>query len=383
MNPLKALKEHGQVVWLDFLSRSFIVNGDLKKLIDQDGLCGVTSNPSIFEKAIDHSDDYDGEIRQRVLQGDCLVEKLYDGLAIQDIKHAADVLRPVFDTTEGADGFVSLEVSPYLAMQTEPTIAEARRLWSEVDRKNLMIKVPATQPGLRAIRALTADGINVNITLLFAQEVYEKVVDAFLSGLEELAAAGGDVAKVASVASLFVSRIDTAVDRKIDQIAAKTSAPNDKARLAALRGKVAISNAKLTYQRHKHLFSGRRWKKLADQGARPQRLLWASTGTKNKAYSDVLYVEELIGPNTINTMPPATLEEFRDHGNVRDTLEVDLAGAQAVLDDLRRTGISLQQVTDELTQEGVRLFVEATSKLLDTLAKKRAALLPDRSAIAH
>ena len=383
MNPLKALKEHGQVVWLDFLSRSFIVNGDLKKLIDQDGLCGVTSNPSIFEKAIDHSDDYDGEIRQRVLQGDCLVEKLYDGLAIQDIKHAADVLRPVFDATEGADGFVSLEVSPYLAMQTEPTIAEARRLWSEVDRKNLMIKVPATQPGLRAIRALTADGINVNITLLFAQEVYEKVVDAFLSGLEELAAAGGDVAKVASVASLFVSRIDTAVDRKIDQIAAKTSAPNDKARLAALRGKVAISNAKLTYQRHKHLFSGRRWKKLADQGARPQRLLWASTGTKNKAYSDVLYVEELIGPNTINTMPPATLEEFRDHGNVRDTLEVDLAGAQAVLDDLRRTGISLQQVTDELTQEGVRLFVEATSKLLDTLAKKRAALLPDRSAITH
>jgi len=383
MNPLKALKEHGQVVWLDFLSRSFIMNGDLKKLIDQDGLCGVTSNPSIFEKAIDNSDDYDGEIRLRLLQPNCSVEQLYEGLAIQDIKHAADVLRPVFDATEGVDGFVSLEVSPYLAMQTEPTIAEARRLWSEVDRKNLMIKVPATQPGLRAIRALTADGINVNITLLFAQEVYEKVVDAFLSGLEELAAAGGDVAKVASVASLFVSRIDTAVDRKIDQIAAKTSAPNDKARLAALRGKVAISNAKLTYQRHKHLFSGRRWKKLADQGARPQRLLWASTGTKNKAYSDLLYVEELIGPNTINTMPLATLEEFRDHGNVRDTLEVDLAGAQAVLDDLRRTGISLQQVTDELTQEGVRLFVEATSKLLDTLAKKRAALLPDRSAIAH
>ena len=383
MNPLETLKEHGQVVWVDFLSRGFIVNGDLKKLIDQDGLCGVTSNPSIFEKSIDHSGDYDAEIRQRVLQGNCSVEKLYDGLAIQDIKHAADVLRPVFDTTEGADGFVSLEVSPYLAMQTEATIAEARRLWSEVDRKNLMIKVPATQPGLRAIRALTADGINVNITLLFAQEMYEKVVDAFMSGLEELAAAGGNVAKVASAASLFVSRIDTAVDRQIDQIAAKTSAPNDKARLAAMRGKVAISNAKLTYQRHKHLFSGGRWKKLAGKGARPQRLLWASTGTKNKAYGDVLYVEELIGPNTINTMPLATLEAFRDHGNVRDTLEADLAGAQAVLDDLRRTGISLQQVTDELTKEGIRLFVEATGKLLDTLAKKRAALLPDRSATAH
>lgn len=383
MNPLKALKEHGQVVWLDFLSRSFIMNGDLKKLIDQDGLCGVTSNPSIFEKAIDHSDAYDGEIRQRVLQGDCSVEKLYEGLAIQDIKHAADVLRPVFDTTEGADGFVSLEVSPYLAMQTEPTIAEARRLWSEVDRKNLMIKVPATQPGLDAIHALTADGINVNITLLFAREVYEKVVDAFMSGLEELDAAGGNVAKVASVASLFVSRVDTAVDRQIDQIAAKTSAPNDKARLSALRGKVAISNAKLTYQRHKRLFSGGRWKKLAGKGARPQRLLWASTGTKDKAYSDVLYVEELIGPNTINTMPLATLEGFRDHGKVRDMLEVDLAGAQAVLDDLRGTGISLQQVTDELTQEGVRVFVEAAGKLLDTLAKKRAALLPDRSAAAH
>jgi transaldolase/glucose-6-phosphate isomerase len=383
MNPLKALKEHGQVVWLDFLSRGFIVNGDLKKLIDQDGLCGVTSNPSIFEKAIDHSDAYDGEIRQRVLRGDCSVEKLYEGLAIQDIKHAADVLRPVFDTTEGRDGFVSLEVSPYLAMQTEPTIAEAKRLWSEVDRKNLMIKVPATQPGLRAIRALTADGINVNITLLFAQEVYEKVVDAFMSGLEEFAAAGGNVAKVASVASLFVSRVDTAVDRQIEQIVAKTGAPNDKARLSALRGKVAISNAKLTYQRHKHLFSGARWKKLAGKGARPQRLLWASTGTKNKAYSDVLYVEELIGPNTINTMPLATLEAFRDHGNVRDTLEVDLVAAQAVLDDLRGAGISLQQVTDELTQEGIQVFVEAAGKLLDTLAKKRAALLPDRSAAAH
>jgi transaldolase/glucose-6-phosphate isomerase len=204
-----------------------------------------------------------------------------------------------------------------------------------------------------------------------------------MSGLEEFAAAGGNVAKVASVASLFVSRIDTAVDRQIDQIVAKTSASNDKARLSALRGKVAVSNAKLTYQRHKHLFSGGRWKKLAGKGARPQRLLWASTGTKDKAYSDVLYVEELIGPNTINTMPLATLEGFRDHGNVRDTLEVDLAGAQAVLDDLRGTGISLQQVTDELTQEGVRVFVEAAGKLLDTLAKKRAALLPDRSVTTH
>jgi transaldolase/glucose-6-phosphate isomerase len=374
MNPLKMLKEHGQVVWLDFLSRGFIVRGDLKRLIDQDGLCGVTSNPSIFEKAIDNSDDYDGEIRLRLLQPNCSVEQLYEGLAIQDIKHAADVLRPVYDATEGADGYVSLEVSPYLAMQTEPTIAEARRLWDEVDRENLMIKVPATQAGLGAIRVLTADGINVNITLLFAQEVYERVVDAFMSGLEELAAAGGNVAKVASVASLFVSRIDTLIDKEIDQIAAKTSAPNEKARLAALKGKVAISNAKLTYQRHKHLFGGGRWEKLTGKGARPQRLLWASTGTKNKAYSDVLYVEELIGPNTINTMPPATLEAFRDHGKVRDTLEAGLADAEAVLNDLARAGISLQQVTDELTKDGVRLFAKAADKLLDALGKKRTAL---------
>ncbi len=375
MNPLKLLKEHGQVVWLDFLSRGFILNGDLRRLIDQDGLCGVTSNPSIFEKAIDTSDDYDGEIRLRLLQPNCSVEQLYEGLAIQDIKHAADVLRPVYDATEGADGYVSLEVSPYLAMQTAATIAEARRLWNEVGRENLMIKVPATQPGLGAIRALTADGINVNITLLFAQDVYEKVVDAFMSGLEELAAAGGNVEKVTSVASLFVSRIDTLVDREIDEAGAKINSPNERARLAALKGKVAISNAKLTYQLYKQLFSGGRWKRLAGKGARPQRLLWASTGTKNRAYSDVLYVEELIGPNTINTMPPATLEAFRDHGKVRDKLEVDVAGAQAVLDDLSRAGISLQQVTDELTKDGVRLFAKAADKLLEALGKKRTALL--------
>jgi len=356
MNPVKALPEHGQAVWLDFLTRGFIAKGGLKTLVDEDGLRGVTSNPSIFEKAINGSDEYDEAIRRTLGQRDCGVESMYELLAVEDIKHAADVLRPVFDATGGADGYVSVEVSPYLAMESEATIAEAKRLWGEVDRKNLMIKVPAAAAGLPAIRALIAQGINVNITLLFAQPVYEQVVEAYISGLEMLAGQGGDLARVASVASFFVSRIDGAVDQLLDDKIAQANDPDEKARLAALKGKVAIANAKLAYRRYRRLFAGNRWEQLAVKGARPQRLLWASTGTKNKAYSDVLYVEELIGPNTINTVPPATLDAFRDHGKVADTLETGVDDAQRVLDELAGTGISLTAVTDRLVEEGVQLF---------------------------
>ena len=347
MNPLKSLQDHGQAVWLDFLSRGFIAKGGLKKLVDEDGLRGVTSNPSIFEHAIGHSDEYDDAIARMLQAHDRPVGEIYEHLAVEDIKHAADVLRPAFDATHGADGFVSIEVSPYLAADTQATIAEAKRLWRDVDRKNLMIKVPGTPEGLPAIHDLIADGINVNITLLFAQQVYEQVVEAYLSGLEALAAKGGDVSKIASVASFFVSRIDTAVDKLLDEKIAQVNDPDEKARLNALKGKVAIANAKLAYQHYKRLFDGKRWAALAAKGAKTQRLLWASTGTKNKAYSDVLYVEELIGDDTVNTMPIATMDAFREHGKLRDSIEENVAGAQRVLGDLGRAGISLDAVTEQ------------------------------------
>jgi transaldolase / glucose-6-phosphate isomerase len=375
MNPLKALQDHRQAVWLDFLSRSFIANGGLKKLVDEDGLRGVTSNPSIFEHAIGQSDEYDESIERMLEAHDRSPGEIFEGLAVEDIRQATDVLRPVFDATRGADGFVSIEVSPYLATNTKETIAEAKRLWRSIDRKNLMIKVPATSEALPAIHDLIADGINVNITLLFAQEVYERVVEAYLSGLEALASVGGDISRIASVASFFVSRIDTEVDKLLDEKIARANDPDEKARLAGLKGKIAVANAKLAYQRYLRLFAGERWHALAANGAKPQRLLWASTGTKNKAYSDVLYVEELIGPDTINTMPVATLEAFRDHGKVRNTLETDTTEAQRVLGELGRAGISLETVTERLLQDGVRLFADAADKLLGTIANKRTDII--------
>ena len=317
MNPVKALENHGQAVWLDFLARGFVAKGELKKLIETDGVKGVTSNPAIFEKAIGSSDEYDGDITKALKQGDRSVADLFEAVAVEDIQNAADVLKPVYDATDGGDGFVSLEVSPYLANDTKGTVAEAQRLWKDVKRKNLMVKVPATEEGLPAIEALTGQGISINITLLFSQEVYRQVAEAYLAGLEKYVDKGGDPSHVASVASFFVSRIDSSVDKQLDEKIAKANDPNEKERLAVLKGKVAIANAKMAYQDYKRLFSGARWEKLAAKGAKPQRLLWASTGTKNKEYSDVLYVEELIGPNTVNTMPPATLDAFRDHGKVR------------------------------------------------------------------
>ncbi len=375
MNALKALQDHGQAVWLDFLSRGFIAKGGLQKLVDADGLRGVTSNPSIFEQAIASSDEYDGAIARLLQARDRSAGELFERLAVEDIQKATDVLRPVFDATDGADGFVSIEVSPYLATDTKATVAEAKRLWREVDRRNLMIKVPGTPEGLPAIRELLADGINVNITLLFAQAVYGEVVEAFLSGLEALAAKGGDISRIASVASFFVSRIDTAVDKLLDEKIGRANDPDEKARLNALKGKIAVANAKLAYQRYLRLFAGERWRALKANGARPQRLLWASTGTKNKAYSDVLYVEELIGPDTVNTMPVATLEAFRDHGKPRDSLAEDAAQAQRMLGELGRTGISLDAVTDRLVDDGVRLFADAADKLLAAVAKKRIEVL--------
>src|SRR6516165_10015438 len=375
MNPVKALESHGQAVWLDFFARGFVAKGELKKLIDADGVKGVTSNPAIFEKAIGSSDEYDAPIGKALKRGDRDVADLFEQLAIEDIQRAADVLRPVYDRLHGSDGFVSLEVSPYLATDTKATIAEAERLWKAVGRKNLMIKVPATAEGLPAIEQLIGEGINVNITLLFSQKVYLQVAEAYLAGLERYVAKAGDPTHVASVASFFVSRIDTMVDKELDQKIARANDPAEKARLTGLKGKVAIANAKLAYQDYKHLCSEHRWERLAARGARPQRLLWASTGTKNKDYSDVLYVEELIGPDTINTMPPVTMDAFRDHGKLRDSLEENVEGARAVLAELERSGISLDAITAELVADGVRQFADAADKLYGAVASKRTTVL--------
>src|SRR6266852_6592525 len=372
MNPVKALEQHGQSVWLDFLARGFVVKGDLKRLIDNDGVTGVKSNPSIFEKAIGSSNEYDGAIAEALKNGDRPVAELFELLAVEDIQLAADVLRPVYDRLKAADGFVSLEVSPYLAMDTKGTIAEAKRLWKQVNRKNLMVKVPATPEGLPAIQQLIGEGISINITLLFSRKVYVQVAEAYLAGLEKYVAGGGDPSHVASV---FVSRIDSAVDKLLDEKIAQANDPTEKERLAALKGKVAIANAKLAYQEYKHLFSGPRWEKLKAKGARPQRLLWASTGTKNKDYSDVLYVEELIGPDTVNTIPPATLDAFRDHGKPRDSLEENIEEAKHVLAELERSGISLDAITAELVKDGVKQFADAADKLYGAVAHKRAAVL--------
>ena len=374
MNPLKQLETCGQAPWLDYLKRSLIEKGELKTLIERDGLKGMTSNPSIFEKAIAESDEYVDAIKAFQAQGDHSVMAIYEHLAIADIRAAADVLRQVYDATGGRDGYVSLECSPYLANDTEATITEALRLWKAVDRPNLMVKVPATPAGLPAIRTLLGKGLNINITLLFSVQVYEHVVEAYLAGLEELQKSGGDVSKSASVASFFVSRIDTAADKRLARIADKSVAER-------LRGKTAIANAKVAYDRYKALFSGSRWEKLAKAGARTQRLLWASTSTKDPTYKDTMYVETLIGRDTVNTLPPATMDAFRDHGQlVPDAVEKDLGAAQTELDMLEKAGISLKEITDELVVEGVQSFADSFDKLLGAVAGRRRTLLAGSSA---
>ena len=356
MNPLLELNSFGQSVWLDFIRRAFVTGGDLEKLIKEDGLAGMTSNPAIFEKAIGGGNEYSAAIRALKAKG-LNAMQLYETLAIEDIQSAADLFKPVFEHTDGRDGFVSLEVSPYLAHDTAATVAEARRLWKEVARANLMVKVPGTAEGLPAIEMLIAQDINVNVTLLFSRSVYEQVAEKYIAGLEHRAAEGLDINRVSSVASFFVSRIDSAVDPLVPE---------------PLRGKTAIANAVLAYDSYKRIFSGTRWQNLADKGARPQRLLWASTSTKNPAYRDVMYVEELIGTNTVNTLPPATLESFRDHGKPRASLEEDVAAARATLDAVAKH-VSLDEITAKLTDDGVKLFSDAFDKLLSAVEAARKA----------
>ena len=376
MNPLKQLEQSGQSPWLDFIQRSFTEQGKLAAMVEQDGLRGVTSNPAIFQKAMGEGTDYDDGFAKLAHDADHNAQDIYEALAIGDIQQAADVLRPVFDRTQGGDGYVSMEVSPYLALHTEETVEEARRLWKAVDRPNLMVKVPGTDKGVSAIRTLIGDGININVTLLFSQKAYQAVADAYIAGLEERHGRGEDISHIGSVASFFVSRIDAKIDKEIDE-RVKNNDP-ESAALKAVRGKVAIANAKVAYQWYLDMVKGERWQKLAAAGANPQRLLWASTGTKDKAYSDVLYVEELIGPDTVNTIPPATMDAFRDHGRVRPSLTEDLDGAKHVLAEAERLGLDLQGVTLKLVDEGVELFAEAADKLLGSVAAKRQAMLGDK-----
>jgi transaldolase/glucose-6-phosphate isomerase len=368
-HPLQALLTYGQSMWLDYIRRDLITSGSLKKMIADDGLRGMTSNPSIFEKAIADSSLYDDMLQSLAARPDLDTTARYEQIAIRDIQGAADLLRPVYDSSNFRDGYVSLEVSPLLAMKTQETIDEARRLWKAVNRENVMIKIPGTAEGLPAIRQAIGEGININVTLLFAQEVYEKVADAHISGLEDLAKRGGNLKKTCGVASFFISRIDSLVDSMINDKLKTATDAQQQALLKSLLGKVAIANGKLTYLRYQRIFSGPRWQALAAQGAQTQRVLWASTSTKNPAYRDVMYVEELIGPDTVDTMPPATIEAFRDHGRLRNSLTEDVAGAQNVMDNLARTGISIKEVTTKLTEDGVKLFADAFHKLLAAVEK--------------
>jgi len=368
-NPLKQLLDYGQSMWLDYIRRDLFTSGSLKKMIEDDGLRGMTSNPSIFEKAIAESSLYDDILKTLAAQPDLDATARYEQIAIRDIQGAADLLRPVYEQSKFRDGYVSLEVSPLLALKTQESIDEGRRLWKAVNRENVMIKIPGTPEGLPAIRQLISEGINVNVTLLFAQEVYEKVAEAYIAGLEDLAKRGGDLKKMAGVASFFISRIDTLVDSMIDDKLKSATDPQQLALLKNLKGKVAIANGKLTYQRYQRIFSGPRWDALATKGAQTQRVLWASTSTKNPAYRDVMYVEELIGPDTVDTMPPATVDAFRDHGKVRNSLTENVPAAQKVMDDLAKSGISIKEVTTKLTTDGVNLFADAFHKLLSVVEK--------------
>jgi transaldolase / glucose-6-phosphate isomerase len=368
-NPLQELAKYGQSAWLDYIRRSLISSGELKRLIEQDGLGGVTSNPAIFEKAITGSTDYADALLDLQKRKDLDAMGIYEILAIKDIQDAADTLRPVYDRTKKRDGYVSLEVSPFLAKDTDGTIKDARRLWKAVNRPNLMVKVPATSEGIAAIQQLISEGININVTLLFAQEMYERVARAYIAGLTKYASGGGDPSHVASVASFFISRIDSMVDT-ILKTKLKTADAQQQALLRSLMGKVAIANAKLTYQRYKELFSGPEWDALAKKGAQTQRVLWASTSTKDPSYPDVLYIDELIGPDTVNTIPPATFDAFRDHGTPKASLESDVEAAQDTMDTLEKVGVSMKQVTDDLVTQAVKLFAEPFDKLLNTVDAK-------------
>ena len=370
-NPLRELARYGQSVWYDSLRRGILVSGELARYIEEDGLAGLTTNPAIYEKAIGGSADYDSELRALLPRSELDAKAIYEQLAVHDIQAAADLLRPVYERTRRRDGYVSLEVSPIVASDPAATVAEARRLWRALDRENVMIKVPGTPEAVSAIRELLTEGVNVNVTLLFSRAAYARVAEAHLAALEDRATRGEDVSQVASVASFFVSRIDSLVDGLLEELCASSSAGEMRQRAEALRGRVAIANAKLAYQDWRARASTPRWERLSARGARPQRLLWASTSTKNPRYRDVMYVEELIGPDTVDTVPPATFAAFRDHGRVRPTLEHDVEGARRAMAELADLGISIDEVTDRLLADGVRLFAEPFAKLLATIESRR------------
>ena len=367
-NPLKRLESYGQSIWMDFISRNVVVSGQLKKWIEEDGVSGVTSNPSIFEKAIAETHDYDSEIDELIRQGKKAAE-IYDALTISDIQQAADVFKPVFDATQGADGFVSIEVSPYLANDTESTIKEARRLWQSVDRPNIMIKIPGTQSGLNAIQQMISEGVNINITLLFGIPRYEEVIEAYMTGLEERAMMKLPLDHVSSVASFFLSRIDVLVDPLLANLAT-TQSKTTETLARSLQGEVAIASAKIAYETFRKSIASERFQKLVEKGARKQRVLWASTSTKNPAYSDVKYVEPLIGGDSINTVPIETLNAYRDHGKPALSIGDGLEHATKVLESLEDLKINLDGVTQELEDEGVEKFSYSYQKLLERLDEK-------------
>jgi transaldolase len=365
MNPLIELYAYGQSFWYDNIRRKFLHDGTLQGLIDEDGLRGMTSNPSIVEKAIAGSDDYDAQMRELVTQGVDTVG-IYEAMALADIRMACDLFANLYEESKGGDGYVSLEVSPHLARDTAGTVADARRLFTAVDRPNLMIKVPATEEGIPAIRQLISEGINVNVTLMFSMKHYEAVAQAYIDGLTQLLENGGDPEKVASVASFFVSRVDTAVDKKLAEL-------NDPA-AEALKGKVAVANSKVVYKRFKDIFHGEAFARLQSAGAGRQRLLWASTSTKNPDYPDTLYIDELIGPETVNTMPPKTIDAFRDHGRLANMLEKDIDEAQLVLDNLAELSINLDEITAQLQEDGVEAFAKSFDSLINTISTKKTTI---------
>ena len=361
---LQELSKLGQSVWIDYLSRRLLREGELAELIRDHAVVGVTSNPTIFQKAIAEGDAYDEQLRE-VLAEEKDPKEIFLRLAVNDVQDACDLLRPVWDEGDGKDGYVSIEVDPNLAYDTEGTIAEAQRLHELVDRPNCFVKIPATEPGLPAIEEMISRGRKINVTLIFSLERYAAVVEAYLRGLERLVESGGDPTQVASVASFFVSRVDTEADKRLDE----AGAPDD------LKGKLAVANAKLAYQRYKELFSGDRWEKLRAAGATAQRCLWASTSTKNPAYRDVLYVEDLIGPETVNTMPEETIEAFEDHGEVALTLERDVDEARRVFERIAEAGVDYDDVVATLEREGVQKFSDSFAELLEGVRGKRGELV--------
>jgi transaldolase len=369
-NSLKSLNAAGQAIWLDFIDRPMLRNGDLERRIRDDALTGMTSNPTIFEKALAEGNAYDDQIRSAA--GDFTAMELFELIATTDVRDACDLFRGTHERTNGADGFVSIEVSPSAANNANATISEATRLWATVDRPNVMVKVPGTVEGAVAVRRLTANGINVNITLLFAIEAHKSVIDAYMAGLEDRVQSGKDISKIHSVASFFVSRVDTEVDKRLDAAIAKS--PANQETLKSLHGRAAIANAKLAYRLFQSEIASPRWKALASKGATVQRPLWASTSTKNPAYRDVMYVEQLIGPDTVNTMPPQTIAAFRDHGIVARTVDADVDEAQRMIDTLERNGISMRDVTDKLLSDGLASFQKSFDTLLAGLEKKTKAL---------